>query len=354
MRPSAALPSPQVIHTVLFRRLAAAGVALAMLGCSPDQSTQTYTFDGLTMGSTYTVKVVADPLPVSREVLQREIAGILGSVDAGMSTYLETSELSRLNRNPSTDWIPVSDALYSVLDVAMQVSRLSDGAFDISVGPLVNLWGFGPEGRRDAPPPKDAIAAARARTGWRNLELDPQRRAVRKRLPDLYIDLSAIAQGYGADEVGRYLESAGVRNYMAEVAGEIRAAGLNADGKAWRIGIERPGSGEPIVEQIIELRDAGLATSGDYRNYFEQDGVRYSHHIDPATGRPVTHNLASVTVVHPSATFADAMATALLVLGPERGLALAGREKLAVFLIIRAGSGFEEKDTEAFRRLLAE
>jgi len=224
----------------------------------------------------------------------------------------------------------------------------------VTVGPLVNLWGFGPDGRRTAPPPEADIASARARIGYRSLELDPAQRAVRKLLPDLYIDLSAIAQGYAADEVSLYLEQIGVRNYMAEIAGEIRAAGVNADGRAWRIGIERPGNGEPVVERVVELRDAGLATSGDYRNYFEQDGIRYSHHIDPATGRPVTHNLASVTVVHPSATFADAMATALLVLGPERGLALAGREKLAVFLIIRAGSGFEEKDTEAFRRLLAE
>ncbi|MBI2994100.1 MAG: FAD:protein FMN transferase, partial [Gammaproteobacteria bacterium] len=252
------------------------------------------------------------------------------------------------------DWIPISEPLYSVLDVAMQVSGLSGGAFDVTVGPLVNLWGFGPDGRRTDAPPEEDIAAARVRSGYRNLELDAARRAVRKRRPDLYVDLSAIAQGYGADEVGRYLERIGVRNYMAEVAGEIRAAGVNADGQAWRIGIERPGSGAPVVERVVELRNAGLATSGDYRNYFERDGVRYSHHIDPATGRPVTHNLASVTVVHKSTVFADAMSTALLVLGPEEGLALAEREKLAAFLIMRSGPGFIEKYTEAFRGLLTE
>lgn len=332
--------------------MAAFSVALCVLGCMPGEASSLYTFDGLTMGSTYSVKVVAGPLPRSREEIQRAIAGTLDDINNRMSTYLETSELSRLNRNPSTDWIPVSVPLYAVLDTAMRVSALSDGAFDVTVGPAVNLWGFGPDGRRTSVPSDAEIAAVRARVGYRNLELDPARRAVRKHLPDIYVDLSAIAQGYAADEVGRYLEGIGVHNYMAVIAGEIRAAGHNQNGHPWHIGIERPGNAEPVVELAIELRDAGMATSGDYRNYFEQNGVRYSHHIDPATGRPVTHNLASVTVVHPSATFADAMATALLVLGPERGLALAEREKLAVFLIIRSGSGFEERRTPAFSRLL--
>ncbi|MBI2969694.1 MAG: FAD:protein FMN transferase [Gammaproteobacteria bacterium] len=313
--------------------------------------TEPLVLNGVTMGTTYTVKVADAPLPAPRDQLPDLVFDALDEVDRRMSTFIEESELSQLNRNSSMDWVPVSRELFSVLERAMQASRLSGGAFDVTVGPLVNLWGFGPAENSRRIPANAEIAAVLARTGYTRLVLDEQRLAVRKARPDLYIDLSGIAKGYGADVVADSLSARGVKNFMVEVGGEIRAAGRNERGQVWRLGIETPGAGRRSVKRVIDLRDSGMATSGDYRNYFERDGVRYSHIIDPADGRPIRHRLASVTVVHPSATCADALATALLVLGPEKGVALAEREKLAALFIIRTDDGFEQKMSPEFALL---
>ncbi len=310
-----------------------------------DTATRMTVISGPTMGTTYSVKI-AEPLDAPREQqLRGVIETTLERVLALMSTYRENSELSRFNRARPGDWFEISGETGEVLATAQQVSELTGGAFDVTVGPLVNLWGFGPDGRPERVPVDSELDAAFARTGYRHLELEAGRA---RRQRDLYVDLSAIAKGYAVDLVARKLREAGVNNFLVEIGGELKGVGRKPDGSPWRIAIESAHEGSRRVQRVVRVEGTGIATSGDYRNYFEHDGVRYSHTIDPATGRPVAHGLASVTVIEPSAARADAMATALMVLGPERGYRLAEEQQLAVFFIIRQDGTFIERHTPDF------
>ena len=302
------------------------------------------------MGTGYSVKLVDLPPEIDPQTLQGALDRLLEQVNAAMSTYRADSELSRFNQNQSTDWVEASPQLLGVLQEAQQISRLSDGAFDISVGPLVNLWGFGPGARREQAPSPSEIQAAQARVGYQLLDLRADPPALRKTRPDLYLDLSAIAKGYAVDLLAAYLDSRGLANYLVEIGGEVWGRGHNRHGRPWRIAIEKPDPGSRSVHDVVQLDGQGIATSGDYRNFFEQGGRRYSHSIDPASGHPVEHDLASVTVLAPSVMRADALATALLVLGPERGLALAEHQGLAALFIIREGEGFSAVATPEFER----
>jgi thiamine biosynthesis lipoprotein len=239
----------------------------------------------------------------------------------------------------------------TVLSAAMAIGWQSDGAYDVTVGPLVDLWGFGPPGPVAAPPSEDAITAALERVGQDHLRLDGEGRRLLKRSP-VQLDFSSIAKGYGVDRVAQWLGAQGVERYLVEVGGEMRLAGLSPRGDPWRIAIERPESGDRSVEQAIRLTDVGVATSGDYRNFFEVDGKRYSHSIDPHSGYPVAHDLVSVTVVHPSSMMADGWATALVVLGYEKAMAVAQEQGLAVYFIRRQGDAFIETHTPAFEPFL--
>lgn len=312
-------------------------------------------FTGGTMGTSYTVKAVPSAANgPDMDAVAEAIRAALEDVNAKMSTYRPDSELSRFNSLQSTEPFPVSAETIAVFALAHEVSERSGGAFDVTVGPLVNLWGFGPEERGERPPTDDLVAALRERVGYRNVVADPESNTLRKTRPDIYCDLSAIAKGYGVDQAARALEAAGVTDYMVEVGGEVRTRGLNAHGNPWRIGIERPDTADRTVELVVPLRDKSLATSGDYRNYYEEDGVRLSHTIDPRTGRPIRHALASVTVIADDCAVADAYATALMVLGPEQGMALAKQLNLAAFFILRTPEGtHEERSTPTFDTLLA-
>jgi len=308
---------------------------------------------GATMGTTYTVKMVELPPGLEPDGVQAEIDAILEKINRQMSTYLEDSELSRFNRSRATDWIDVSQELADVLHQARQVSTLTKGAFDVTVGPLVNLWGFGPSLGDNQVPSEQDIREASNRVGYTGLQVRRSPPAINKHHPDLYVDLSAIAKGYAADVVAEYLQALGIDNYMVEIGGEIQAKGRNARGSWWRIAIEKPSIGSRSLHTIVELNGVGIATSGDYRNYFETEGRRYSHTIDPVSGRPVTHKLASVTVANPSTMQADAMATALMVLGPEAGYRFAEEHELAAFFIVKSEDGFYDKATAAFGQYLA-
>ncbi len=306
------------------------------------------TFSGDTMGTRYTVKVV--DLPGHPQTVENDIQRELQRIDGLMSTYRGDSELSKLNRFDRTgEWFDVSPQTAAVIEEALAVGRLTGGAFDVTVGPLVNLWNFGPDKTivEEVPTP-EAIETAAIRVGFQHVELRTDPPAVRKKLAGLYIDLSGVAKGYAVDRVAEYLAGRGMENFLVEIGGEVRAAGNNHLGVPWRIGVERPVAGIRTIEKAVALLDLAMATSGDYRNYFERDGVRYSHIIDPRTGRPVTHRLASVTVLDASCARADALATALMVLGPREGFELAQREKLAVLMIVRGDDGFIEKTTPAF------
>jgi thiamine biosynthesis lipoprotein len=308
---------------------------------------------GPTMGTSFSVVIAGDSLKLEAlEPLQAQIDAELQAVNAQMSTYLEDSELNRFNAAAAGGAFDASARLVEVVGLAKQVNHASGGAFDVTVGPLVDAWGFGPDPSTRTELSDAQIAALRERVGDAKLLLDAQAQTLAKTVDGLRVDLSAIAKGHGCDRVAALVEAAGHVDYMIEVGGEVRVRGANPAGEPWRVGIERPtgdAAGSRAVQAILRITDAAVATSGDYRNYWERDGVRYSHTIDPRTGRPITHRLASVTVVHPeSAALADAWATALNVLGPDEGLALAEQLELAAYFLVRTDAGFEVRTSSAY------
>ncbi len=323
-----------------------------LLACSEKPPQAEFQHFGLALGTSFSVKVTRLPEGVDPARLRDRLDRLLEEVDARMSTYRPDSELSRFNRSRTTRWQPVSPQLAFVVAEALEISRWSRGAFDVTVGPLVNLWGFGPDPRTREPPPPEAIKAARARTGYRKLEVRMQAPALRKRQPDLYVDLSAIAKGWAVDRLAEYLESEGIGDYLVEIGGELRLKGRSPRGGPWRIAIERPVAGVRALGKILALTDIAVATSGDYRNYFEVDGRRFSHTIDPRTGYPVSHRLASVTVLRHTCTRADGLATAFMVMGPEEGYARAEAENIPALFIVKDEDGFRERATSAFRQLI--
>jgi len=306
---------------------------------------------GDTMGTSYNIAVANVRTDRQREALQETVDEVLAQVDAHLSTYRSDSEISVFNARTDTAWFKVSQPLYDVLAAAQAVSARTNGAFDISVGPLVKLWGFAEGAGLDwvAPAP-DAIEAARAALGWEKLELRSDPRAVRKRVASLRVNVGAIAPGYAVDLIAQRFRTIGAGDYLIEIGGEVLAGGRGPAGRPWRVAVEAPLAGERRPYAIIELNNAGVSTSGDYRDFRVVDGRRVSHTIDPRTGRPVTHRLTSVTVVHDSAMLADAYATALMVLGPSAGYELAAELKLAALFIERGnGEGeFSERATPEF------
>lgn len=327
---------------------------LMIVACSPSDRQRVYRLDGRTMGTTYHITAVVGPsVALAENTLQMRVDKALENVNQIMSTYIADSELSMLNNISVNQPIIVSQALFDILLLSQNISEQSAGAFDVTVGPLVNLWGFGPNKSLDKKPGPDAIADAQARVGFQQVLLDEEKRQVVKE-SNVTIDLSAIAKGYGADVIATLFKQVGIEDYMIEVGGEIAVAGNNPSGIPWRIGVEEPTLAQTGVMQAVSTLEGGIATSGDYRNYFEVDGRRFSHTIDPKTGYPIEHRLASVTVVAPSAAKADAWATAINVLGPDEGYQLAVEKHLAVYLIIRHEGHFITKSSPAFNQYRVE
>lgn len=275
--------------------------------------------------------------------LAGDLARELGQVDAEMSNWRADSQLSRFNDAPPDRWFPVSAELAGLVALALALSRSSDGAFDITVAPLIDLWGFGPE-EPGAPPDAAAVEAARRWTDYRKLEVRLAPPALKKGLAELRIDLSSIAKGHAVDRLAWLLEGRGCGDYLAEIGGELRSRGRNPAGVPWRVGVAAPdGSGE--LPLLLSLSSGAAATSGDYRNFRRHGEARLSHILDPRTGRPVVHGLASATVVAEDAALADGLATLILALGPEAGLAFAARRQIAALLLVRTEGGFEESYT---------
>ncbi len=297
---------------------------------------------GPIFGTRYMVKVGA-ALPDARaKALKVAVDAELQRVDVLMSTYKPDSELSRFNALPPGKDMTLSKPTAEVLALALQVGRESLGAFDVTVGPLVDAWGFG-AGKR-APPGQAPDAATLARLkgligGREVLHFDPETRVAHKKKAGVRVDLSAVAKGYGVDRVVARLQREGVANALVEVGGEVRTLGQRPDGEPWRLGIEQPDPAGGGVARVVALRDRALATSGDYRNFREVDGKRVSHTINPVTGRPITHRLASVSVLAATCAKADAWATALNVLGPDQGMKLAEARDMPVFMLVRDDKG---------------
>lgn len=327
-------------------------VLMLWTAAAPVAAAQLQRLHGRTMGTTWSV--VADlPPKHATEVLQQGIQAELDRVDGQMSTYKPDSDLSRFNRAPAGTWQRLPPEFFTVLRHALQLAKDSDGAYDPTVGPLVNLWGFGPDQRPRQPPTRQAIAQARSRVGWWKVQLDPAAHRVRQP-GGAYLDLSAVAKGYGVDQVARYLQRMGVRAYLVEVGGELRAHGRKPDGSVWRVGIERPDAAAGAVIDAGELIDTialderAIATSGDYRHVFEDGGRYYSHHIDPRSGYPVPHEVASVSVLADDCVQADPLGTTLSVMGADKGMAFARSRGLAVLMIVRTPQGFVQRMSPAF------
>ena len=308
---------------------------------------------GETMGTTYTVKVVLPKGSAVQAAKIRDTAeAILARVNRCMSTYIEDSELSRFNRSDTASPFEFSAETFARFESALRVSGETQGAFDVTVGPIVESYGFGAAAVSE-PPDALELQALRERVGYQKLILDADSYTVSKARGDLHCNLSAIAKGYGVDALAKGLDALALESYFIDIGGEVYAAGVKPDGEAWRVGIERPDAATREVQRVVALRDRAMATSGDYRNYYEANGRRVSHIIDPRTGRTIEHRLASVSVLYPTCELADAYATALLVLGPEEGFAFAEMRGLAaLFLIRREGGGFEERMTTSFEPMI--
>lgn len=328
---------------------------MALAGCSGTARTPEVSgFDGRIMGTSYSVRLAQTP----DDALAQQIHAVLQDVDANMSTWRGESELSLLNVSTDSDWQPMTAATTQVIAHALDASVASHGAFDATVSPLVDLWGFGAgaakhgAGARGKKPQGQEIRQIMASVGHDAIEVDMQANAVRKLTPTAQLDLSGIAKGHAVDRVAGALDAAGITDYLVEVGGELKARGRKPDGSAWRVAIERPVAGQRDVFRAINLVNRAIATSGDYRNFFDNDGQRYSHSIDPRTGAPVGHELASVSVVAESTMAADALSTTLMVLGPDDAMAFARRHQIAAHLILKSSAGLEERYSEAFEHLL--
>ncbi len=314
----------------------------------PPLGARVHEFSGRSMGTTWNVRLVA-AAQLAREPVLRAIQGALDEVVAQMSTWDAGSDLCRFNRAAAGAWQPLPDAFLEVIAAAREVAERSDGAFDPTAGALVDAWGFGPLAFAGLPHEAD-LARRRSLAGWRRLDLDPARRSLLQP-GGLALDLSAIAKGFGVDLVTRRLGALGFESYLVEVGGELRGTGVKPDGQPWWVRLEHPDAGAEETT-LLALHGLSVATSGDYRRWFEHEGARYSHTIDPRDGLPIRHGLASVTVIHASCMLADAWSTALNVLGPAAGPALANRLGLAARFLVRRGAGFDERTSAAFDDLL--
>lgn len=331
----------------------AAIVVIALLaGCSDVRhARELREVTGRTMGTTYSVKYIdADGRGPAEAGVKDLIDTRLHAINGLMSTYEADSEISRFNAAQPGRWFPLSVETLAVLELSHEISALSGGSFDVTVGPLVELWGFGATASSRTVPDADQLAAARAVVGHDRVTLEGG--AVRTEA-GLRLDFSSIAKGYAVDELASLMREQGSRDHLVEIGGEMFAAGLNGDGVPWRIAIETPEALARRPYVVMAISDAAVATSGDYRNYFEQDGRRYSHTIDPVTGMPVSHDVASVTVVEGSSARADALATALNVMGPEAGMMLAREHDLAVLFIIKTDDGFSDRYSPAMEQYFA-
>ena len=298
---------------------------------------------GPTMGTHWSVQIASELPAAALDSLHSSIRIELERINGLMSTWDPTSELSQFNTMQSTELVELHADTLTVIDASLRVSELTEGAYDVTLGALIDLWGFGADMARVAVPVAAAVATARDRVGYQKLRRQGSR--ISKQHPALRIDLSSLAKGFAVDQIGLLIEAAGVENYIVEIGGEVRTRGNSADGSAWRIGIEQP---DGKADAGLAVHNAHIASSGSYRNYRQVAGQRYTHIIDGRTGQPITHELVAVTVLHESTMLADAWATALLVIGADAAMGLASSQNLAMQLTVKTASGFKLQQTDSF------
>lgn len=343
----------------IFKTLAVVILSLLLFACSDvtqqDNKPKEMLLQGITMGTVaYNIKWIVKPalanndgsVDVDQQIIQQDIDQILTQLNQQMSNWLPDSELSRFNQSLSLEPIKISSGLHRVISESLRLGELSQGKLDVTIGPLVNLWGFGPEYRPATVPSQQEIDSAKQRVGLQNLQLSGE--YLSKTIPSLYVDLSTIAKGYAVDLIAEALDARGVENYLVELGGEMRVKGVKHTGELWSIAIEKPISDERVVHQIIIPKNNAVATSGDYRKYFEADGQRFSHIVDPETGKPINHKIVSVTVIHPSAMTADGLSTAMMVMGEDKAYNFANKYSIAAYIISKTEHGFKEQITAKF------
>jgi len=339
-------------------------------------------FNGMIMGTSYSVRLGASPgahnIPEPSDTRRKSASNVLAPdnqqlsalseqvhsallhVDQRMSTWRADSELSVFNRSPYKDWQKLSPDTIQVVENSMQVSRLTEGAFDASVGSLVDLWGFGANSNRTdaafsfSKPSDHAVVHCLRNVSFDAIEIDSSRNAIRKAIPEMKLDLSGIAKGFAVDSVAESLNAHGINHYLVEVGGELRSSGQRSNNQDWRVAIEKPKTTSRDVLRVINLRNKAIATSGDYRNFHINAGQRYSHSIDPRDGRPVNHGLASVTVIAETAMLADAFSTALVIMGPDDAQTFAEQHQIAAHFVLKSPSGqLDEQFSPTFHGYLA-
>ncbi|MDU9390339.1 FAD:protein FMN transferase [Pseudomonas sp. zfem002] len=322
--------------------------ALALTGCG--ESDPVERISGPTMGSTYTVQYVPPANGPDASQVKQEIESILATLDQHFSTYRGDSLVSTFNQLPAGSCQAMPQDVLELVRFGDTLWRESGGAFDLSVEPLMNLWGFGPQSREQKVPDPQRLAETRQRVGQGYLRIDGDQLC--KDIA-LELDFDSVVAGYAVDLIAARLRALGIDNQLVEVTGELKALGRKPDGSAWRVALELPREDRQIAEQILSVDGLGVSTSGDYRNYFEENGQRFSHTFDARLGRPVAHALAAVTVFDSSALVADGYSTLLLILGPEQGWEFAVAQDLAAVFVLRADSGFSVRVTPAFARVVA-
>lgn len=339
----------------LLRRGLLAVALLALAGCDnqPAAAKPGLVLEGKTMGTFWRVSLAGIDSARQNE-LRTRIQAQLDGDDRLLSTYKSDSALSRFNQSRSTEPYPVTEEMSDIVTASLRIGAKTGGAMDVTVGPLVNLWGFGPDKQPIKTPTQAQIDAAKALTGLQHLTVINKagRQWLQKDLPGLYIDLSTVGEGYAADRLARLMEQNGISRYLVSVGGAVVTRGTNQDGKAWRVAIQKPTDRENAVQAVVDLNGHGISTSGSYRNYYELEGKRLSHIIDPVSGAPVQHRLVSATVIAPTALEADGWDTGLMVLGTEKAKQVAQKEGLAVYLITKEDKGFSTWMSPQFKTFL--
>jgi thiamine biosynthesis lipoprotein len=336
------------VSFAVLQPVIAVALAAALTGCLHSERIEE--FGGPTMGSTYSVKYVRSEGVAAQAELKAATEAILAEIDQQMSTYRADSLIEQFNRAPAGTCQAMPPGVLELVRAGNRLHEESQGSFDLTLEPLLDLWGFGPKGQGEAVPSAAQLAAVRQRVGQQHLRIDGERLC---KAVDVQVDFNSIAAGYAVDRIVARLADLGVHSYLVEATGELKAAGFKPDGSRWRIGLEAPRDDQRVAQRILKLDGYGISTSGDYRNYFEENGQRYSHTLDPLTGMPVNHKLAAVTVADPSTLRADGLSTLLMVLGPEAGLAFAERNGIAAFFVTREGEGFVTRSSAAFEQLFA-
>lgn len=336
------------MRSALLQPVIAVALAAALTGCLHSERIEE--FGGPTMGSTYSIKYVRSEGVAPQAELKAATEAILAEIDLQMSTYRDDSLIEQFNLAPAGTCQAMPKGVLDLVRAGNRLHEESQGYFDLTLEPLLDLWGFGPKGQGEAVPDDERLAEVRQHVGQQHLSIAGEQLC---KDADVQVDFNSIAAGYAVDQIVARLAELGVTSYLVEATGELKAAGFKPDGSHWRIGLEAPRDDKQVAQRILLLDGYGISTSGDYRNYFEENGQRYSHTLDPLTGKPVKHKLAAVTVADPSTLRADGLSTLLMVLGPDAGMAFAERNGIAAFFVTREGEGFVTQGTTAFEQLFA-